>query len=112
MAPLHSRALADRLLAVIGIVLVSVQIYVQNLSLGNAVVLALGVLLIYVGSWRLAGPLLHRRANAALRKELDGFTSLVRQLSSHNAKSDGSSAPDTTGALRESLERIIAAAQN
>ena len=112
MAPLHSRVLADRLLAVIGIVLVSVQIYVQNLSLGNAVILALGVLLIYVGSWRLAGPLLHRRANAALRKELDDFTSLVRQLSLHNAKGDGSSTPDTTGALRESLERIIAAARN
>jgi hypothetical protein len=86
------------------------EVYILVESPYHVLLLAFGVLLIYVGTWRLVGRLLHRRMNIVLREEIDTFISLARDLYSHRTNSDSARLHQTKAALRESLERIISAA--
>lgn len=101
---------ADKVLALVGLLIVVAEIYVLAISPIHALVLALGVLLIYLGTWRTTGKLLHRRANMVLRGELDQFISLVRKLYGSRTKADSAGIHEAKAELRESLERIISAA--
>jgi hypothetical protein len=105
-----TRNLMDKLLALAGVAVVVLEIYILVESPYHVLLLAFGVLLIYVGTWRLVGRLLHRRMNIVLREEIDTFISLARELYSHRTNSDSARLHQTKAALRESLERIISAA--
>ncbi len=104
------RAAVDKLLAVAGLAIVVVQLYLVSYSLLNVLLLALGILLMYIGTWRLMGTLVHKRANKELRAELNQFISLVRRLTSSRVNGDSSTAAQTRAAIHESVERIISIA--
>ena len=104
------RAAFDRLLAVAGLAIVVVQLYLVSYSLLNVLLLALGILLMYIGTWRLMGTLVHKRVNKELRAELNEFISLVRRLTSSRVNGDSSTATQTRAAIHESVERIISIA--
>jgi two-component sensor histidine kinase len=105
-----SRATLDKLLALGGIVVLAFEVNAFEGSPFHLPVIALGVLMIYIGSWRMAGGLVHKRANKALRAEINHFISLVRQLYASRTEADAAAIHETKDALRESLERIISAA--
>lgn len=105
-----TRNLMDKVLALAGLAIVVLEIYILVDSPLHVIILALGVLLIYVGTWRLVGRLLHRRMNRRLRGEIDAFITLARDLYSHRTNSDSARFHSTKAALRESVERIISAA--
>jgi hypothetical protein len=105
-----TRNLMDKVLALAGLAIVVLEVYILVESPYHVLLLAFGVLLIYVGTWRLVGRLLHRRMNIVLREEIDTFISLARDLYSHRTNSDSARLHQTKAALRESLERIISAA--
>lgn len=100
----------DALLAVGGIIVIIVEIAAFDCSPFHVPLLALGVLMTYIGTWRFTGRLLHKRANKALRAEINTFISLVRQLYAHRTRGDAAALRETKHALRESVERIISAA--
>lgn len=105
-----TRNLFDKMLALAGLALVVLEIYILVASPFHVLLLAFGVLLIYVGTWRLVGRLLHRRMNKVLREEIDAFIKLARDLYSHRTNADAERLLQTKAALRESVERIISAA--
>ncbi len=102
-----SRAALDKVLALGGLLLVVVEIYTHAYAPGHILLLALGILMMYVGSWRLIGGLVHKRANERLRGEIDNFITLVRRLYSYRSEGDSARIHETKTALRESVERII-----
>lgn len=104
-----TRVMLERLLALGGLTIVLVEIFVFGFSPLHTVLLALGVLMIYVGTWRLTGGLLRQRSNRALRSEIERFLVLVRQLYAERTKADSAAIHETKGKLRESAERIISA---
>ena len=104
------RAAFDKLLAVAGLAIVVVQLYLVSYSLLNVLLLAVGILLMYIGTWRLMGTLVHKRVNKELRAELDEFISLVRRLTSSRVNGDRANAAETRAAIHESVERIISMA--
>jgi hypothetical protein len=105
-----TRNLMDKVLALAGVAVVVLEIYILVDSPYHVLLLAFGVLLIYVGTWRLVGRLLHKRMNILLREEIDTFITLARNLYSHRTHSDSARLHSTKAALRESVERIISAA--
>lgn len=105
-----TRNLLDKMLALAGLAVVVLEVYILVESPFHVLLLAFGVLLIYVGTWRLVGRLLHRRMNKVLREEIDTFITLARNLYSHRTNADAARVHQTKGALRESVERIISAA--
>jgi hypothetical protein len=107
-----SHTAPDKLLALAGILIVVAEVYIGSYSPLHALFLAIGILAIYVGSWRFTGRLIHRRANTALRGEVDRFVSLVRQLYTDRTEGDAASLHQTKAELRECYERIINAAVN
>jgi hypothetical protein len=77
----------------------------------HVAVVVLGVLMIYVGIWRLSSHLLpNRRIFMPLRCEVDEFIRLVRRLNAQRSHRDVSAAFETAAELRETVERVIAAA--
>ncbi|UCC74623.1 MAG: hypothetical protein JSV86_08770 [Gemmatimonadota bacterium] len=107
-----SRNMLDRLLALAGLVIVVVEIYALVDAPLHALLLAFGVLLIYVGTWRFVGRLLHRRMNRVLREQIDTFISLARDLYTHRTNGDSARFLETKAALRDTTERIISAASS
>jgi uncharacterized membrane protein len=105
-----SRSMPDILMALAGVAIVVVVIYTVFESPLSALVFAFGVMLIYIGTWRLTGRLLHRRMNRVMRREIDNFISLSRALYTSRTNSDSARFYQTKAALRESVERIISAA--
>ncbi len=110
MTYVPSRSTLDHILALSGLVIVVVEIYTLLASPLHVLLLAVGILLIYIGSWRLTGRLLHRRLNTTLREEIDNFIALTRELYSHRTDGDSAAVHETKAALRDSFERILNAA--
>jgi uncharacterized membrane protein len=100
----------DKVIALLGVAIVALEIYVLSLEPLHVLLLALGAMLIYVGTWRFTGRLLHRRANRTLRGEVENFIGLVRRLYSSRSSGDAAGIHEAKAELRESLERIINAA--
>jgi uncharacterized membrane protein len=100
----------DKVIALLGVAIVALELYILSLPPLHVLLLALGAMLIYIGTWRFTGRLLHRRANQALRGELDQFIELVRRLYSSRSSGDSAAIHQTKSDLRASLERIIEAA--
>jgi hypothetical protein len=104
---LLSRALFDRLLALGGTVIIVVEFLTLDASPFHIPLIALGVLMVYIGLWRLAGRLIYKRVNKPLRAEVNHFISLVRQLSAQKAGGDAKRIAECDAALREMLDRIV-----
>jgi uncharacterized membrane protein YfcA len=104
------RTSLDRLAALAGLGIVAGEIYALGYPPGHVLLLAFGALLIYVGTWRVAGRLLHRRANTVLRAEIEQFIALVRKFYSARTRGDAAALHATKTALRSSFERILSAA--
>jgi len=104
------RATLDRLLALGGAVIVIAEFWILDASPFHIPVIALGTLMIYIGTWRLTGHLLYKRRNRPLRTEIHQFIGLVRQLCAHKTRADATETAKTEAALRESVERIISVA--
>ena len=100
----------DKVIALLGVVIVAVEIYTLSLQPLHVLLLALGAMMIYVGTWRFTGRLLHRRANRTLRGEVERFIGLVRKLYSSRSSGDAAGIHEAKAELRASLERIIDAA--
>ena len=104
------RATLDRLLALGGAVIVIAEFWILDASPFHIPVIALGTLMIYIGTWRLTGHLLYKRRNRPLRTEIYHFIGLARQLCAHKTRADATETAKTEAALRESVERIISVA--
>ncbi|UCC71595.1 MAG: hypothetical protein JSV86_14560 [Gemmatimonadota bacterium] len=107
---LLSRAVLDRLLALGGAVVIVVEFLTLDASPFHIPVIALGALMVYLGLWRLTGRLIYKRVNKPLRADVNHFISLVRQLSAQKSGGDAKRIAESEVALREMLDRIIAAA--
>ncbi|MGD2152338.1 MAG: hypothetical protein PVG79_03665 [Gemmatimonadales bacterium] len=106
-----SRATIDKGIALTGVLLVISQLLLLAYSPIHVAVVVLGVLMIYVGIWRLSSHLLpNRRIFMPLRCEVDEFIRLVRRLNAQRSHRDVSAAFETAAELRETVERVIAAA--
>ncbi|UCC74617.1 MAG: hypothetical protein JSV86_08740 [Gemmatimonadota bacterium] len=106
-----SRATVDKAIALAGVALVVVQLLLLAYSPYHVAFVVLGVLLIYVGIWRLFSHWLpDRRVYTPLRAEVDTFIRLVRKLNAQRARGDATAAFETAAELRESTERVIDAA--
>lgn len=110
MSLLPWRTALDRLLALGGAVIVIVEFWTLDASPFHVPIIALGTLMIYIGTWRLTGHLLYKRRNKPLRTEIQHFIWLVRQLCAQKTGADAAEVDKTEAALRESLERIISVA--
>ncbi len=102
-----SRATLSKLLALVGLAIVAVEIYVFSIPPVHILILAFGVLIMYVGALRFAGQISGRRINTVLRSEIGYFVSLVRQLYIHRTNGNSAGMQETKEALRQSVERII-----
>jgi hypothetical protein len=105
-----TRVLIERLLALGGLAIVLLEIFAFGFSVIHVLVLALGTLMIYVGSWRLTGGFMRDRSNVVLRSEIERFLILVRQLYSSRTRADSAAIHETKAKVRESAELIISAA--
>jgi hypothetical protein len=106
-----SRAAIDKLLALSGAAIVLVQLIMLARSPLQVSIVILGVLLIYVGIWRLSSHVLpERRMFTPLRTEVDEFIRLVRKLNAERASGDFPAAFETGAELREAVERVVAKA--
>lgn len=105
-----TRTLLERLLALGGLVIVLLEIFAFGFSAIHVLVLAVGTLMVYVGTWRLTGGFMRDRSNVVLRSEIERFLILVRQLYASRSKADSASIHETKAKVRESAERIISAA--
>lgn len=105
-----SRALLDRLLALGGAAIIFVEFSILDASPFHIPVIALGILMVYIGTWRMTGHLIYKRTNKALRAEINHFISQVRELCAQRTKDDAAKVAETEAALRGSFERIISAA--
>jgi len=106
-----SRSTLDKGIALLGVALVMVQLLLLAYSPIHVLLVVVGVLLIYVGIWRLFSNMLpDRRVYRSLRGEVDLFIRQVRQLNAQRAKGDFTAAFETASELRESVERVIDAA--
>lgn len=106
-----SRATFDKAVALGGVLLVLSQLLLLAYSPIHVAVVVLGVLMIYVGIWRLVSNMLpNRRHYMPLREEVDEFIRLVRRLNTERATGDFPAAFETGAQLRETVERVIAVA--
>lgn len=106
-----SRAALDKALALSGVLVVLIQLILLARSPLHVAVVVVGVLMIYVGIWRLFSHWLpDRRVHVPLRAEVDQFIDLVRKLNAQRARGDFTAAFETSAELRETVERIVAAA--
>jgi hypothetical protein len=106
-----SRATFDKAVALGGVLLVLSQLLLLAYSPIHVAVVVLGVLMIYVGIWRLVSHMLpNRRHYMPLREEVDEFIRLVRRLNTERAAGDFPAAFETSAQLRETVERVIAVA--
>ena len=106
-----SRATFDKAVALTGVLLVLSQLLLLAYSPIHVAVVVLGVLMIYVGIWRLVSHMLpNRRVYMPLREEVDEFIRLVRRLNAERARGDFPAAFETGSELRETVERVIAVA--
>lgn len=105
-----TRVMLERLLAVGGLVIIALEIFAFDYAPLHVLLLGLGVLMIYVGTWRLTRGFVSERANTVLRAEVNRFLVLVRQLYSGRSKGDSATMHETKSKLRESAEKIIQAA--
>lgn len=106
-----SRATFDKGTALTGVLLVLSQLLLLAYSPIHVAVVVVGVLMIYVGVWRLASHLFpNRRIYMPLREEVDEFIRLVRRLNSERASGNLPAAFETGAELRETVERVIAVA--
>jgi uncharacterized membrane protein len=106
-----SRSTLDKGIALTGVALVMVQLLLLAYSPIHVLMVVVGVLLIYVGIWRLFSNVLpDRRVYRPLRGEVDLFIRLVRQINRQRVSGDLTAAFETASDLRESVERVIDAA--
>ena len=105
-----TRAMLERLLALGGLLIVLLELFVFDTSPLHVIVTAVGTLMIYVGTWRLTGGFVSQRSNVVLRAEINRFLVLVRQLYSERSHGDSAGIHETKTKLRDSAERIISAA--
>jgi hypothetical protein len=106
-----SRATLDKTLVLTGAAIVLVQLILLARSPVQVAVVILGVVMIYMGKWRMVSHLLpDRRIYTPLRGEVDEFMELVRKLNDERARGDFTAAFETGAELRETVERIVAAA--
>jgi hypothetical protein len=106
-----SRATFDKAVALTGVLLVLSQLLLLAYSPIHVAVVVLGVLMIYVGIWRLVSHMLpNRRVYMPLREEVDEFIRLVRRLNAERASGNLPAAFETGAELRETVERVIAVA--
>ncbi|MCA9738247.1 MAG: hypothetical protein R3E98_03115 [Gemmatimonadota bacterium] len=112
------RKIFDVGLPITGMVLVFLAaLWVQDLQL-RVILILIGLLLIWVGVWKLANPLYpNERRFHDLRLEVDRFIALVRDLNQaalQQRVTDSSDAQDRTasilGAMRRSVDRMAALA--
>ncbi len=96
-----------KLLPLVGLAIVAVEIYIYAVPPVHVLVLALGVLMMYIGAWRPSRKASDRRANSVLRAEIEHFIELVRALYGHRTNGDSAAIHETKAALRRSVERII-----
>lgn len=103
-----SRATIDKGTALAGVLLVITQLLLLAYSPIHVAVVVLGVLMIYVGIWRLTSHMLpNRRIYMPLRGEVDEFIRLVRRLNTEKAHGDTTAAFETAAELRKRTERVI-----
>lgn len=107
-----TRVMLERLLALGGLVIVLLEIFVFDTSPLHVIVVALATLMIYVGTWRMTGGFVSQRSNVVLRAEINRFLVLVRQLYGERSRGDSAGIHETKAKLRDSAERIISAAAN
>lgn len=106
-----SRTTFDKAVALTGVLLVLSQLLLLAYSPIHVAVVVLGVLMIYVGIWRLVSHMLpNRRIYMPLRSEVDDFIRLVRRLNSERAGGDATTAFETAAELRQTVEKVIEAA--
>jgi hypothetical protein len=106
-----SRTTIDKGVALGGVALVLLELLLLAYSPVHVAVVVLGVLMIYVGIWRLASHVLpNRRIYLPLRAEVDEFIRLIRRLNAERGRGDFPAAFETAAELREAVERIITAA--
>jgi Flp pilus assembly protein TadB len=106
---LAAQSVIERLLALIGVALLLVLIYALDYPPLEVLLSVLAALMIYVGVWRLTGRLVARRLNKSLRVEVNEFLSLVRRLDTGKKTANAAAVQEASGALRQSLERILKA---
>ena len=107
-----TRAMLERLLALGGLLIVLLELFVLDSSALHVIVIGVGTLMIYVGTWRLTGGFVSQRSNVVLRAEINRFLVLVRQLYGERSRGDSAGIHETKSKLRDSAERIISAAAN
>ena len=102
------RAVIDKLLALSGAAIVLVQLLMLSQSPLQVATVIFGVLLIYVGIWRLSSHFLpERRTFTPLRAEVNEFIRLVRKLNVERARGDFTAAFETSAELREAVEQVV-----
>lgn len=107
----RTRFLAERVLAVAGVVVVLGAMLTMTRSPLLVGVVVLGLLLIEVGVWRLADPLLpDDRSFLSLRQELDTFLLDIRALNDHAVAGEEDGVARVRERLHEQVEAIFEAA--
>ena len=108
---LSLREAIDTALVIIGVTIIAVRVLSIADSGNDMVVVAVGIMMIYLGVWGLGTHLLpSRRIFSHLRSEVDDFLSLVRKLNTHSVNGESALVDATKTEMREAIEQMAAAA--
>lgn len=105
------RPIFHKLLALVGVLIVLVQVLFMARTQTEGVVVLIGLFLIVIGVWRLGGMLLpDRREYMRLRSEVYRFLKMVPELHRHAVAEDAARKEEVKKAMHESVERMASVA--
>ncbi len=97
----------DSILVLGGVVIIVLQVLAIAYSRIQMAVVAVGVMMIYLGVWRLGSHALPtRRIYQQLRSEVDHFLTLVRKLNTHAIRGESALVDDTRAAMHQSVDQM------
>lgn len=105
------RPVFHKLIALVGVLIVLVQVLFMARTQAEGVVVLIGLFLIVIGVWRLGGMVLpDRREYIRLRSEVHGFLKMVSELHRHAVAGDAARKEEVKKAMHESVERMASVA--
>lgn len=102
-----SREVVDQTVALVGVLIVLVQVLYMAHTRLQAAIVVLGLLLIVLGVWRQASRVLpDRRIYGKLRAEVDRFLEIVSELNTHAVTGDQTRLSEAWAELHASVDRM------
>lgn len=106
--PLSVRKAVNSVLILGGVAIIAVQILMIAETGNEMLVVAIGIMMVYMGVWDLASRLLpNRRVYRRFRSDVDEFLDLARELNALAADGDTAGVQRTRARMVESIDQLV-----